>query len=65
MYKPRTAREINELKIRLMLKKLEKRTVAPADVAGELNKRFERLKGENIGMYEELRPRYISISKQF
>jgi hypothetical protein len=62
-YKPRTSSEINIHKIEVAFKKLNKGVVLPRDVATELNKRFDRLEKDNIGMYEDLYPKYIQIMR--
>lgn len=60
-YKPRTSSEINLNRIEVGLKQLEKGLAKPRDL--QLNNRFDRLKKDNIGMWEELYPKYIQIVK--
>jgi hypothetical protein len=62
-YKPRTSREINQHRIEMLLKSVKKGNRSKEEAAQELNERFERLQGENIGMYEELHPKYIKLYK--
>ena len=60
-YKPRTSSEINLHRIEVNLKKIKNGTISVQEAA--LNKRFERLRKDNIGMYEDLYPKYIQIVK--
>ena len=60
-YRPTTSKEINLFKIENGLKRLKKGTITVKYAA--LNKRFDRLKTENVGMWEELYPKYIQIVK--
>lgn len=56
--KPYTASEYNISHIKKILKQIKEGTVSVKDSG--LNARFDRLQKENIGMYEELYPKYIS-----
>ena len=62
-YKPKTSQEINLHKIETTLKKVKQKKIPKIDAAKILNKRFVRLESENIGMYEELYPKYIKLFK--
>jgi hypothetical protein len=62
-YRGLTAREINLEIIKKTLNNVSKGKLTKQEVAKELNKRFERLKTENVGMYEEYYPKYIKIYK--
>jgi len=63
MYKPRTCNEINQFRIETLLKKVRKGTMSKQEAASELNERFKRLQKENIGMYDEMYPKYINLFK--
>ena len=62
-FKPRTSSEINLFNIERSLSKLKKGTVSPNEVSKDLNWRFGRLKNDNIGMHEELYPKYVDLMK--
>lgn len=62
-YKP--ASEINQTRIEQAIKKLGKKTVKPRDIQDEMNRRFDRLTNDNIGMYDELYPKYITAVKKY
>lgn len=62
MYRPRTSSEINQFHIEKTLKKLEKGLIHVQDC--NLNKRFDRLKRDNILLYEDLYPKYIAIVRK-
>ena len=59
MYRPRTSSEIKIYHIEKTLKKLQKGLIRVQDC--NLNKRFDRLKRDNIIWYEDLYPKYIAI----
>jgi len=61
--RPRTAAEYNIQHIKKLLKKVKVKTVTKLEATPELNRRFTRLEGENIGMYEEMYPEYINLFK--
>ena len=62
MYKPRTSEEITIYRIELSSKKLRKGLITLKEAG--LNKWFTKLKGQNIGMWEEMYPEYISMVKE-
>ena len=62
-FKPRTSNEINLFHIEKTLKKINNGKMSLIEASSDLNYRFERLKKENIGMYEELYPKYMTIAK--
>jgi hypothetical protein len=62
-FKPRTSREINQHRIEVLLKKVKKGVMSKQEASQELNERFRRLMKDNIGMYEELHPKYIKLYK--
>lgn len=61
-YKPRTSAELNQYHIEKTLKKLKNGGVSIQECG--LNRRFDRLREQNIGMWEELYPKYISIVRE-
>jgi hypothetical protein len=62
-YQPRTSNEINIHKIDTLMKKVRKGSMAKTEATKELNQRFTRLQGENIGMYEEMYPKYLTLMR--
>lgn len=54
-YRPRT----NQDHIEITLKKLQKGLIRVQDC--DLNKRFDRLKKDNVIWYEDLYPKYVAI----
>lgn len=62
-YQPRTASEINLFKIETSLKKINKGQMTINEASSDLNWRFGRLKKDNIGMYEELHPKYLTMAR--
>jgi len=63
MGRGKSSSEINQSHIESMLKKVKKGTLTKQEAAGDLNKRFMRLKNDNIGMYDDLYPVYINLFK--
>ena len=63
MYKPKSSSEINQHKIEVLLKRVKKGITSKQEAAGDLNSRFKRLMNDNIGMYDELYPKYINLFK--
>jgi hypothetical protein len=63
MYKPKTCTEINLNNIERLMKKVKKGILTKQETATDLNNKFARLKGQNIGMYDELYPKYIKLFK--
>jgi len=61
--RPRTASEYNIQHIKRLMKKVKTKKVTKLEASEELNRKFARLKGENIGMYEEMYPEYINLFK--
>jgi hypothetical protein len=61
--KPRTASEFNIQHINKLLKHITIKKVTRAECESELDKRFSRLEKENIGMYEEMLPKYLKLTK--
>lgn len=62
-FKPRTSSEINLFNIEKTLKKINNGKMTLNEASEDLNWRFGRLKTDNIGMYEELYPKYITIAR--
>ena len=62
MWKPRTCEEINIHMIETSFKKLKKGQMSLKQA--NLNKRFDKLKRDNIGMWEELYPKYIQLARE-
>ncbi len=62
-YRGLSAREVNLEIIKNTMKKVSKGKLTKQETAKELNQRFERLKKENIGMYDEYYPKYIQLFK--
>ena len=58
-YRPRTSEEYNIFHIERGMRKLKKGEITTKEA--NLNSRFDKLKEQNIGMYEELYPKYIRI----
>lgn len=58
-YGAKTSSEINQFHIEKTLKKLQKGLIRVQDC--NLNKRFDRLKKENVIWYEDLYPKYVAI----
>jgi hypothetical protein len=62
-FRPRTSREINLHRIEVLLKKVESLKMSKQEASKELNQRFKRLQEDNIGMYDDLYPKYIKLFK--
>lgn len=58
-YQPRTSQEYNIFHIERGMRKLKKGEMTTKEAS--LNRRFDKLKGQNIVMYKELYPEYIEI----
>jgi hypothetical protein len=61
--KPKTASEYNIQHINRILKHVKIQKITKMEAVPELTKRFARLETENIGMYEELYPKFINLAK--
>ena len=62
-YKPRTSNEINMHKIETLMKKVRKKLIPKTEATKEVNQRFTRLQTENIGMYDEMYPKYLTLMR--
>ena len=60
--KPKTSSEINQSHIEKTLKRLKRGEISVQDC--NLNKRFDRLKRDNVIWYEDLYPKYIAIVRE-
>lgn len=60
--RPETSSEINIRLIKKLLKHVKIQKITKKEATSELNRRFDRLEKENIGMFEEMYPKFI---KQF
>lgn len=61
-YKPRTSAELNQFHIERGLLKLKRKQITVQEC--DLNRRFDRLKRDNVGMWEELYPKYVEIVRK-
>jgi hypothetical protein len=62
-FSPKTSREINIHRIKVMLKKVKKQEVTKQEVSADLNQRFRRLQQDDELTYDELYPKYIKLFK--
>lgn len=62
MWKPRTCEEITIYTIEMSSKKLEKGLMTFKQA--NLNKWFAKLKVQNVGMWEEMYPKYIELARK-